>query len=99
MREIRTSGSEGGGVEYNRRSLPLSTRRGSGGFLRDREIYPNASGAGSSALAEWREPIRSDRLPVLGVEFGQRVWSGIELRLSVAGEAEAGFAGEQPAEE
>ncbi len=25
MREIRTSGSEGGGVEYNRRSLPLSS--------------------------------------------------------------------------
>jgi hypothetical protein len=24
MREIRTSGSEGGGVEPNRRSLPLS---------------------------------------------------------------------------
>jgi hypothetical protein len=26
MREIRTSGSEGGGTETNRRSLPLSSR-------------------------------------------------------------------------
>jgi len=28
MREIRTSGSEGGGVETNRRSLPLSVTTG-----------------------------------------------------------------------
>jgi hypothetical protein len=27
MREIRTSGSEGGGIEANRFSLPLSSRR------------------------------------------------------------------------
>jgi len=30
MREIRTSGSEGGGVETNRCSLPLSLRDGAG---------------------------------------------------------------------
>jgi hypothetical protein len=31
-----------------------------GGFSRDREIYPDAG----SALAEWRERAGSDRLPV-----------------------------------
>jgi hypothetical protein len=35
-------------------------RRGQGGFMRDREIYPDAGWA----IAEWREPASSDRLPV-----------------------------------
>ena len=33
MREIRTSGSEGGGIETNRFSLPLSGRQGRSGAL------------------------------------------------------------------
>jgi hypothetical protein len=44
MREIRTSGSEGGGVETNRLSLPLSTR------------FPGTSACGTNgerALAVW----------------------------------------------
>src|SRR5205814_2819366 len=35
-----------------------------GGFLRDREIYPDASRDRAVATAECREPASSDRLPV-----------------------------------
>src|SRR6201981_169359 len=40
------------------------SRRGEGGFLRDREIYYDARRDDGLATAEWREPTRSDRLPV-----------------------------------
>ena len=38
--------------------------RGEGGFLRDREIYPDASRDADSAFAECRKPTSCDRLPV-----------------------------------
>ncbi len=38
MREIRTSGSEGGGIEINRRSLPLSVS--TDWWLVDRPVKP-----------------------------------------------------------
>src|SRR6202030_1979039 len=40
------------------------SRRGEGGFLRDREIYYDARRDDGLATAKWREPTRSDRLPV-----------------------------------
>src|SRR5258705_6660051 len=38
--------------------------RGEGGFLRDREIYPDASRDADLAFAECRKPTSCDRLPV-----------------------------------
>jgi hypothetical protein len=40
------------------------SRRGSNGFLRDREIYSDAREDDSLTIAECREPASSDRLPV-----------------------------------
>ena len=72
MRESRTSGSvrgdRGNPVPYRDNEIALPnrppSRRGQGGFFRDREIYPGARGDGGLATAECREPASSDQLPV-----------------------------------
>src|SRR5947207_9572417 len=51
--------------EHSRRRKQVSeSNHQRGGFLRDREIYPDACRDGDLATAGCREPASSDRLPV-----------------------------------
>jgi hypothetical protein len=60
MREIRTSGSEGGGIETNRRSLPLSVSPVSGYWIArsSRAMTPVGSADQENALGSCLLPFK-----------------------------------------